>query len=364
MRRGDSAVAAFLIAAILAVGVYFAAFHSPMTKQAGAPANIVAPTPMWAAAAPGRVEPKGGEVSVSSLVGGRIERVVVKLKSSVKAGDTIVMLAADEHLARISSAVAGVAAARRDRDRETVTGLANDRRIAEDKLYDAERKLFRNRQELERTLQDKAGAPSSSWEIEASRTSVRTAEEEVESLRDQLRTLEAKSGMPLHTRGEAGLVSARAQLALAEIAYLHTRIRAPIDGTILQLPAKVGEMVAPSPANPLFLIGDIDTLRVRAEVPEADMSQVTVGQEAVIKTDAHPDKEFTARVVEIAQTLGASKLALRGPRKPTDFDTLEVVLDVDGRTPLLPGQRVDVFFRKSVAENKRPDPDKTALKQQ
>jgi HlyD family secretion protein len=47
----------------------------------------------------------------------------------------------------------------------------------------------------------------------------------------------------------------------------------------------------------------------------------------------------------LAQTLGPSRLSQRGPRKPTDVDVLEVLIDMLGHPPLLPGMRVDVFLR-------------------
>jgi len=42
-------------------------------------------------------------------------------------------------------------------------------------------------------------------------------------------------------------------------------------------------------------------------------------------------------------------LGQRGPRKPTDVDVLEIVIDLTGPTQLLPGMRVDVFLRPESA---------------
>jgi HlyD family secretion protein len=46
-----------------------------------------------------------------------------------------------------------------------------------------------------------------------------------------------------------------------------------------------------------------------------------------------------------ARSLGPSRLGQRGPRRPTDIDVLEVIIDLNGRPPLLPGMRVDVFLK-------------------
>ena len=47
----------------------------------------------------------------------------------------------------------------------------------------------------------------------------------------------------------------------------------------------------------------------------------------------------------LAQALGPSRLGQRGPRRPTDVDVLEVIIDLSGQPPLLPGMRVDVFLK-------------------
>ena len=62
-------------------------------------------------------------------------------------------------------------------------------------------------------------------------------------------------------------------------------------------------------------------------------------------SDAFPGKDFEGKIASLAQTLGPSRVGQRGPRKPTDVDVLEVLIDMVGQPPLLPGMRVDVFLR-------------------
>jgi HlyD family secretion protein len=152
-------------------------------------------------------------------------------------------------------------------------------------------------------------------------------------------------GVPLPTRLEAGLTAARADLAAAEAALERTRVRAPSSGTVLQLSARQGELAAASPEQALVILADLSQLTVRAEVQERDASKVHVGQEVVLKTDAYPDREFTGRVVKVANAMRPPKLAQRGPRRPTDLDALEVEIDVEPGTPMMPGMRVDAYFR-------------------
>ncbi|MGQ9476202.1 MAG: efflux RND transporter periplasmic adaptor subunit [Actinomycetota bacterium] len=60
---------------------------------------------------------------------------------------------------------------------------------------------------------------------------------------------------------------------------------------------KVGSKV--SADTPVFRIVDLQAMRVRAEVEEADIPKVQVGQKAKVYLDAYPDLEFTGEVVQV-----------------------------------------------------------------
>jgi len=125
-----------------------------------------------------------------------------------------------------------------------------------------------------------------------------------------------------------------------------TRIRAPIAGTVLQISAKLGELVAPSAEFPLVIMGDMSITRVRAEVDDPDVSKIKKDQRAFVKSSAYGNREFDGKVVEVAPSLAMPRMGARGIRRATDVEVLEVVIDMEGSVPLLPGMRVDVFFRR------------------
>lgn len=85
---------------------------------------------------------------------------------------------------------------------------------------------------------------------------------------------------------------------------------------------------------------------------ERDVSKIYTGQAAVVKSEAFPGRTFDVRVSTMAKTLGAPQLSARAPRKQTDVNILEVVLDLAEGVPLLPGMRVDVLFREAGAMQK------------
>jgi HlyD family secretion protein len=311
--------------------------------------------PVWAASAPGRVEPAGGEIRMSAQVPGRVTEVLVAVNDKVAAGDLLIRLADDDLAARANAARAEVAVRKRDRDNETVGRAAQDRRAAEDRFADAEQKLGFAREDLDRALKLQRNATGSATEVDKARDAVAKASDQLEQTRTNLRKVMSNDA-PAPTRLEAALAAARAELSLADAALARTRIRAPSNGSILQINARVGETVAPSPENLLVVLGDVTSLRVRAELEERDIGKVRIGQGAVVRSDAFPGKDFEGSVSSLARALGPSKLGQRGPRRPTDIDVLEVIINLTGQPPLLPGMRVDVFLKAEA-----PTPSATAV---
>jgi len=329
----------------IAAGGTTAAETAPGTAITTAPAPAVAvKAGAWAASAPGRIEPKNGEVRIGSQMLGRIADVLVQMNDKVAAGDLLVRIDDEEAQAKLGAAEAETAVRRRERDAETVGRLAQDRRNADDAVAAAERSLFLSRRDLDRAIAARRVATGSEDDLVKARAAVAGARDKLEQERQALRKVQGAAGMPLPTRLESALATARAELLLAETAIERARIRAASDGTVLQVTAKVGESVAPSPEQALVVMGDVSALRVRAEVEERDVNKVRVGQKAIIRSDAFPGREFKGTVTTLGQSLAPPRLPSRGPRRPTDVDALEVLIDIEGAASLLPGMRADVFF--------------------
>jgi HlyD family secretion protein len=250
---------------------------------------------------------------------------------------------------RVHAAAAEVAVRKRERDSAEAIGKpAQDRRSAEDTLANAERQLAQAREDQDRVTKQRRAGSGTDADVDKVRDATEKARERLLQARDGLRKALAAEGLPPPTRPEVALTAARADLSLAEAALEKTRIRAATAGTVLQVSAKAGETIAPSPEIALLVMGNLSSLRVRAELEERDLGKVRVGQAAVVRSDAFPGKDFEGKVTFLAQSLGPSRLGQRGPRKPVDVDVLEVLIELAGNPPLLPGMRVDVFVRNDA----------------
>ena len=351
LKKIDPAISTILVGGALALAMGFGintlskgGSFSTLTRAAHA--DTVAPVAaQWAASATGRVEPKDGEIRLASEVSGKIVEVLAKTNDQVKAGDPLLRIDDRDYYVKIAAAAAEAGVRERERAEEQVTGPALDRRNAEDALFKANEDLFAAHEAFDAAYRAEKTGKGNSDAVEAARKTLASRQEAVESADKKLAEIEAKPGMPLPLRLELSLSLARADVKSAELALEHTRVRAPTDGTVLNVLASVGETAVPSPDSALVVFGDLSSLRLRAEVEERDAAKVHVGQRVVVKADAYPEKTFEGSVTSISQSLGTPRIATRGPRRPNDVEVVEVMVDLDGHPPLFTGMRVDTFFK-------------------
>jgi HlyD family secretion protein len=96
-----------------------------------------------------------------------------------------------------------------------------------------------------------------------------------------------------YEKAQADRVKAAKNLNYAEI-------YSPIDGVVISRDVEVGQTVVSNMtvAN-LFTIADLNNMQVVANVDEADIGQVKVGQNVTFTVDAFPDDEFTGTVTQV-----------------------------------------------------------------
>jgi len=333
------------LGAIGVVGAYLG--YSEFTGADYAPARDAPEAEVaWVAAAPGRVEPKSGELRIGTSLLGRVTKVHVKVEDEAEDGELLVELDDAEARARLTSAETQAEALREEREKQFASGR-EDVRKAEDAIYSAERAVTGARIELDYALIAKRSASGGSDQtVTEARKRLSEANERLERERLQFVKAQSKANLPAPSSAESAVSAARTEVRMAEALLDKTRIRAPAAGTILQVNAKAGEIVAPSPDAPLVIMGDMTSVRVKAEVDEGDISKITVDQKVFVRSLSFPGKEFEGRVTSLAPTLAQPRIGPRGPRRANDVEVREVTLDMDGKPPLLPGMRVDAFFRK------------------
>jgi macrolide-specific efflux system membrane fusion protein len=99
---------------------------------------------------------------------------------------------------------------------------------------------------------------------------------------------------------DALIVGAEASLETARVNLEYTRITAPIDGTVLATVVQEGQTVnAVQSAPTIVVLGQLETMTVRAEISEADIVKVKPGQPLYFTILGDQDHRYEARLEQI-----------------------------------------------------------------
>jgi HlyD family secretion protein len=121
------------------------------------------------------------------------------------------------------------------------------------------------------------------------------------------------------------LEAAGAGVTQAKEALSYTTITSPIDGVVTRINAEVGEVVIygtmNNPGTVILEVADLSTMLLVAQVDEADVGKLAVGQKAKVFVQTFPDDEFKGVVDSIALTHRIS------PRTATKYFRTEIMLE-------------------------------------
>lgn len=211
-----------------------------LTVEKGAVTKMVTAT--------GTVEPLT-QVEVGTQVSGKVQKIYVDFNSVVKKGDLLAELDKTNLLAALAQAKA------------TYNSAVNDRDYLKT-IYDRQKSLYENK------VISKADYDEALYNLN---TAKNTVEQRYSDLQE-----------------------AQTNLSYAEI-------YSPIDGVVLSREVDEGQTVAASYETPtLFTIAkDLNEMQVEADVDEADIGEVKVGQRVTFTVDAYQGVEFDGEVTQV-----------------------------------------------------------------
>ena len=134
--------------------------------------------------------------------------------------------------------------------------------------------------------------------IASAQASINAASGAFQSAKDELALKKAGSSVEAIAAQEAQVNEAEARLQASRAQLSKSVLQSPIDGVVTKQDAKAGEIVS---ANlPIISIISSTRFEIEANVPEADIAKVKIGDSARVTLDAYGnDVIFEAKVAEI-----------------------------------------------------------------
>jgi macrolide-specific efflux system membrane fusion protein len=258
-RRGTIIAVLVVLAAGLAVAIRMSA--KPDRTQSYITATVTVSDLREEVLASGTLKP-ARLTAVGAQVSGRITALKVRVGDTVKAGDIIAQIDPVTKQNDLRNAEA------------TLKNYRAQKAEKEAALVLAEANLARQ----QATLVQRA----------TSRSDFDSAEASVRQTIAQIAALDAL------------IVGAEASVETARVNLDYTRITAPIDGTVLATVVQEGQTVnAVQSAPTIVVLGQLQTMTVRAEISEADIVKVRPGQSLYFTILGDQDHRYEARLDQI-----------------------------------------------------------------
>lgn len=205
-------------------------------------------------------------VEVGARVSGKVEKILVKLGQKVKKGELIAELDSITQENTLNSAQAQLAAYKAQLvAAQTAYRVANS-----------------NFQRIAKLYKRKA---SSLDDYENAQNNLDSAKANVEQIQAQIK----QSEIEVNT-------------ATTNLNY--TKITSPIDGIVISIPVSVGQTVNANQTTPTIIqVADLDTMLIKPEISEGDITKIKPGMKVQFTTLAEPDEIYQAEIASVDPAL-------------------------------------------------------------
>ena len=244
-------------------------------------------------------------VDVGTQVSGQLKQIMVEIGNRVEKGQLLAQIDPTVYEARVAADQAQLLNLRAQIAEKTVQlGLAQ-------KQYERQKKLLAERA----TSQDTH---------DIAEASTKTIAAQISALNAQTQQTEST------LKGD-----------LANLSY--TKIYAPMTGTVIDINARQGQTLNANQSAPIVLrVADLDTMTVKTQVSEADVSRLKIGMPAYFTTLGQANRRRTGNLRQILPT----------PEVVNNVVLYSALFDVPNpQADLLPQMSAQVFFVVAHAEN-------------
>jgi cobalt-zinc-cadmium efflux system membrane fusion protein len=247
---------------------------------------------------------------------GRVTRLIAKIGDNVKQGDPLFELDSPEVVQPQNDFIAAMAAYNKARSALDLAQIV-EKRLSD--LYEGKAVPLKEFQQAQAQLV-------------VAQNDMRSTDIALEAARSRMRII-GFTDTEITALREKGLIRRAVP------------IHAPIDGTVLARKIGPGQYVRNDTGDALYVIADLATMWLKAQVPENEIPSIRIGQEVEVKVSALPGRLFKARITAInsATDLATRRLVVRSEVPNPDralkaemFATFKIATGADEASPAVP----------------------------
>jgi multidrug resistance efflux pump len=304
----------------------------------------------------GMIEPNNEASGTSALaIGSQLTGVVsvvhVRIGQEVKAGDLLFELDNRQALAELRVREAALETAKAQLQKLQQQPRAEELPVTEAQV-DAARSLMQQQEDLYRRAEKivQTGALTQE-EFDNRLRMYEMAKAQFAVAKANLALLKAGAWQPDKSIAAANIAQAEAMVSQAKTTLELLKVRAPIDGTVLQLNARPGEYVSAQASQSLVVMGNTSPLHVRVNIDEEDIPRLAFDAPARAKIRGDLSQEEIPLEFVRLEPYVVPKSSLTGVNtERVDTRVVQVVYSIAADNhlvaehKLLVGQLIDVFI--------------------
>lgn len=300
----------------------------------------------------GIVEPVSGNIMISSPSYRLIEKVNVLVNDQIKKGDTLFQLYNQDLRANLKI--------KQKRYEESLSNLIklealprqDDLIIAQETLNRAQA-LF-NQSIAEYYLTNRCAKRKSQKCIALYK--YQQAEAEFLAAQAQFNKIKSGAWQPDLKIAQDAVAQAKADIEAMEREIERTYIKSPIDGTVLQIKIREGEISDPN--KTALIVGNIEKLNLRVSVDQFNESSFHCDCPAVAFKQGDTATEFTLKFLLLEPFMVPKKYLTNSLHEKVDTQIFEILYRIDKNSShLFIGEQMDAYIYYEDKNNLKNGPD-------
>jgi multidrug efflux pump subunit AcrA (membrane-fusion protein) len=350
----------YLLPVIVALLIVFAVGHALYIQRVEpeSPPPVPPPTTPFGntVAGAGMVEPNTpasgtGVISVGSQLSGAVTKVWVRIGQEVKAGDLLIDLDRSQTESDWKVRKANLVAAEAQLTRLRLQPRPEEVPVSQALVDVADATFRQQKDQYDRGRMMLAAKSIAKEDFVVREQNFHLSGAQLEYAKASLALLKAGAWEPDIAIAAANVDLARAQVDQSKTTLDLMQIRAPVNGTILQVNVRPSEFVATSSGQSLILMGNLRPLHVRVNVDEEDIPRLKLNAPASAKIRGDAKQEAIPLTFVRLEPFVVPKVSLTGINiERVDTRVVQLIYAIEPNHPMvqankvLVGQIVDVFI--------------------